>query len=238
VAPASAATPVGAEAETKEEAATEKDDGDDGEGAWITPANLHKQIRPPVKPTEPESTIAVITTDYAMQNVLLQLGLRLLNLRGRSIRSIRNWQKKCHACGTLSPDMSREFCSACGGHTMIRVNVTVNKAGLVRYWHGSRHLNLRGTIYSIPMPRAGRHANNLKLSEDVIDERIRKGGGLMGRTGDGGKARGEKTPSQLFDDGIEFGLGKTGPNSNDHVFGYGRKNPNAKGPGGKKKGKK
>lgn len=202
-------------------------DDNDGEGAWITPSNLHKHARPAAAasdaPLPIESAIACITTDYAMQNVLLQLGCRLLNLRGRSIRSIRSWMKKCHACDALSPDMSREFCDRCGHHSMIRVNVTVNAAGLVRFWHGTRHLNLRGTIYSIPRPRAGRHAANLKLSEDVIDERIRKGGGQ----GYGDKHAASKSSAQMFADSVEFGLGRTGPNTNQNVFGYGRKNPNA-----------
>lgn len=208
-------------------AAPAASDDHDGEGAWITPSNLHKHARPlaPASdaPLPIESAIACITTDYAMQNVLLQLGCRLLNLRGRSIRSIRSWMKKCHACDALSPEMSREFCERCGHHSMIRVNVTVNAAGLVRFWHGTRHLNLRGTIYSIPRPRAGRHAANLKLSEDVIDERIRKGGGQ----GYGDKHAASKSSAQMFADSVEFGLGRTGPNTNQNVFGYGRKNPNA-----------
>lgn len=238
---AAAAAPAAASADGAASAASseskEADDDNDGEGAWITPANLHKQARPVAAPAAPESSIACITTDYAMQNVLLQLGARLLNLRGRSIRSIRTWMKKCHACDALSTQMEREFCERCGNHTMLRVNVTVNAAGLVRFWHGTRHLNLRGTVYSIPMPRAGRHANNLKLSEDVVDERIRKGGFAGAARGPRGEG---KSAAQMFQDSIEFGLGRTGPNTNEATFGYGRKNPNAHSGHAqkKKKGKK
>ena len=216
-----------APAATATTAAAAEDD-ESGEGAWITPANFHKHRSAAAANAvlEIESGVACITTDYAMQNVLLQLGARLLNLRGRSIRSIRSWMKKCHACDALSSQMEREFCDSCGNHTMLRVNVTVNREGRVRFWHGTRHLNLRGTIYSIPHPKAGRHANNLKLSEDVVDERIRKGAGVGGGHADANSKHG-KTPNQMFQDSIEFGLGRTGPNTNQQVFGYGRRNPNA-----------
>jgi len=217
-------------------------DDDDGEGAWITPSNLHQQRGAGAQarkgPFEAESGVACVTTDYAMQNVLLQMGLRLLSLRGRSIRSLRTWMKKCHACDALSADMGREFCERCGHHSMIRVQVTVNRAGLVRFWHGTRHLNLRGTIYSIPRPKGGRHANNLLLSEDTVDERIKKGNQGWARPSKTGA--GEKTPNQMFHDSVEFGIGRTGPNSGQNQFGYGKKNPNAHSGHAqkKKKGKK
>jgi RNA-binding protein NOB1 len=222
-------------------AATAEGDDNDGEGSWITPSNLHQHrgpARAPTGPFEAESAIACVTTDYAMQNVLLQLGARLLSLRGRSIRSLRSWMKKCHACDALSADLSREFCDRCGHHSMIRVQVTVNRAGLVRFWHGTRHLNLRGTIYSIPRPKGGRHANNLLLSEDMVDERIKKGGGGGGGWAKPGKGQ-DKTPNQMFQDSIEFGIGRTGPGGGQNQFGYGKRNPNAhSGHAQKKKGKK
>jgi RNA-binding protein NOB1 len=221
-------------------AAAAEGDDNDGEGSWITPSNLHQHrgpARAPTGPFEAESAIACVTTDYAMQNVLLQLGARLLSLRGRSIRSLRSWMKKCHACDALSADLSREFCDRCGHHSMIRVQVTVNRAGLVRFWHGTRHLNLRGTIYSIPRPKGGRHANNLLLSEDMVDERIKKGGG-GGGWAKPGKGQ-DKTPNQMFQDSIEFGIGRTGPGGGQNQFGYGKRNPNAhSGHAQKKKGKK
>ena len=133
-----------------------------------------------------ESSVVCITHDFAMQNILLQMGIRLLSLSGNTIRSVRYWIKKCHACFAYTSDMNRQFCEQCGHHTMIRVNVALEKIseqdnyftddqGLVvdgfkvRMWHGWRHLNTRGTVYSIPTPQGGRHSKPLKLAEAQMD---------------------------------------------------------------------
>jgi len=230
-----AASSQATESESKQPGANDGDD--DGEGEWITPQNIHRHRqgagRGDSKSSEPESTIAMITTDYSMQNVGLQMGLRQLSIRGRSIRSIRHFMKRCHGCGCMCSDLSKVFCPTCGHHTMIRVSLTINRGGVVRFWHGPRVLTKKGTVYSIPRPRAGRHANNLKLAEDTVDERIRKGGGHNW----GAANRKEKKPSQLFEDSLEFGMARSGPSNNENVYGYGRRNPNAHNGRGQKKKK-
>lgn len=41
---------------------------------------------------------ACMTSDFAVQNVLLQMGLNLVGGEGRRIRSVRSWVLRCHAC--------------------------------------------------------------------------------------------------------------------------------------------
>jgi RNA-binding protein NOB1 len=74
---------------------------DDGEGVWITRDNLDRvqlcgSDRPPAEEGN-LSTVASITVDYAMQNVMMQMGLRLLALDGRSVRSMKRWILRCYA---------------------------------------------------------------------------------------------------------------------------------------------
>ena len=83
-------------------AVTEEDAGnveDDDEG-WITPSNI-KKIKEAKKAAEtplPIAKVACITTDFAMQNVLLQMRLRVISFDGLAIRTAKTWVLRCHAC--------------------------------------------------------------------------------------------------------------------------------------------
>ena len=85
-------------------------DSDDGEGEWITPSNvaIHKSRALDLLPgsglgakrTKRDQPIGsgCITADFAMQNVLLQMGLNLVGLEGKRIEKVKNWVLRCHAC--------------------------------------------------------------------------------------------------------------------------------------------
>ena len=79
-----------------------EDDDDDGE--WITPENLkkfkrHGTLKPKKKVRQSIlMQVACTTGDYAMQNVLLQMGLNLLSIDGLRISKVKNWVLRCHAC--------------------------------------------------------------------------------------------------------------------------------------------
>ncbi|CAI9545693.1 unnamed protein product [Staurois parvus] len=74
------------------------DDDDDG-GGWITPGNL-KQIQQDMGVREAPDNVFVgcLTTDFAMQNVLIQMGLHVLSVDGMLIRQTRNYVLRCHGC--------------------------------------------------------------------------------------------------------------------------------------------
>jgi RNA-binding protein NOB1 len=95
-------------------------DSDDGEGAWITPSNvaLHKSRALELLPAddviskkgkgkerEPLRT-GCMTADFAMQNVLLQMGLNLVGLEGKRIEKVKSWVLRCHACFKCAPSIS------------------------------------------------------------------------------------------------------------------------------------
>lgn len=89
-------------------------DDDDGEGEWITPSNvaLHKSRAMDLLPQDDAKgkgkkvkTIGsgCMTADFAMQNVLLQMGLNLVGLEGKRIERIKSWVLRCHACFKYGP---------------------------------------------------------------------------------------------------------------------------------------
>ncbi|XP_051119583.1 RNA-binding NOB1-like protein isoform X2 [Andrographis paniculata] len=120
-----------------------------------------------------ESSVACITSDFAMQNVLLQMGLRLLAPGGMQIRELHRWVLKCHACFKVTTETGRIFCPKCGnGGTLRKVAVTVNENGIVLAGRRPR-VSLRGTKFSLPMPQGGRDAvsKNPILREDQLPQK-------------------------------------------------------------------
>jgi RNA-binding protein NOB1 len=90
-------------------------ESDDGQGDWITPINvaLHKSRALDLLPDaagkskskkrkslpQPEKVdVGCMTADYAMQNVLMHLGLNLVGVEGTRISSVKSWVLRCHAC--------------------------------------------------------------------------------------------------------------------------------------------
>ncbi|KAL2902398.1 RNA-binding protein NOB1 [Bienertia sinuspersici] len=121
-----------------------------------------------------DSSVACITGDFAMQNVILQMGLRLLAPGGMQIRELHRWVLKCHACQNVTAEVGRIFCPKCGnGGTLRKVAVTVGENGVVL--QARRHrISLRGTKYSLPLPQGGRDAmtKNPVLREDQLPQKF------------------------------------------------------------------
>ncbi|ORZ18184.1 Nin one binding Zn-ribbon like-domain-containing protein [Absidia repens] len=146
-------------------------EGDDGE--WITPENVDEfnALKLGVTPAEFRRMnvmdVACMTSDFAMQNVLLQMNLNLVSTGGHRISKIKNWVLRCHACFTVTGDVEKKFCPKCGSATLMRVSCTTNSKGETRYHLvKSFQYRLRGTKYDIPNPKGGRKANNIVLRED------------------------------------------------------------------------
>ncbi|XP_016002361.2 RNA-binding protein NOB1 isoform X2 [Rousettus aegyptiacus] len=146
-----------------------KDEGSDDDEGWITPSNIKQIQRELEQCTIPKDVrVGCVTTDFAMQNVLLQMGLHVLAVNGMLIREARSYILRCHGCFKTTSDMSRVFCSHCGNKTLKKVSVTVSDDGSL-HMHFSRNpkvLNPRGLRYSLPAPKGGKYAINPHLTED------------------------------------------------------------------------
>ncbi|TFK68211.1 hypothetical protein BDN72DRAFT_950622 [Pluteus cervinus] len=151
-------------------------DSDDGEGEWITPENvgLHKSRALELLPdagiekgakkkvkTEPVE-VACMTADFAMQNVLLQMGLTLVGVEGKKIERVKTWVLRCHACFKVCKDSTKKFCPSCGNPTLIRASVTLSAPGAASdapvmqvHLKSNFQYKTRGTKYSIPAPKSG-----------------------------------------------------------------------------------
>jgi len=227
------------EEEKKEEEKKKENDDDDDEG-WITPDNINKfHAKHYGWNTKKESKtydVACMTADFAMQNVLIQMNLKILSVDGMIIHRIKNWELRCHACYFTTTDMSKKFCPQCGHDTLIRTSVSIDRNGN-KIYHLKKNFNyrLRGTKYSIPTYVGGQNANNIILSEDQNEyQKALKQQKF--------KARKEKVVDLLDPDYLNTlftgedsklnsrSKGKTRKTRNDYtgdiIIGYGRRNPN------------
>lgn len=148
----------------------QEEDGsaDDDEG-WITPGNINnvkKNFGAEVLEDQ-DVAVACITTDFAMQNVLKQIGLNVTSLDGRIIKHMRTFILRCYTCYKTTSDATKIFCSKCGHKTLKRVAVSVNDKGeQVIHINARRQLTAKFKNQPLPMPKGGKHACNPILFED------------------------------------------------------------------------
>jgi len=160
-----AAEPV-VETTEPDEVVEESEESDGGE--WITPTNLKKhqakQSNGDVAPEEESKTmqVALITSDFAMQNVLLRMNLNLLSPSLQRIRQLKTWILRCHACFNTTKEMSKQFCPRCGKDTLLRVSCSTDKDGKFKI-HLKKNMqwSTRGNVYSVPKPVAGTSSGKL-----------------------------------------------------------------------------
>ncbi|CDZ98705.1 Predicted RNA-binding protein Nob1p involved in 26S proteasome assembly [Phaffia rhodozyma] len=170
----STAQAADAEAESDSDDSNSEDDEEEG-GAWITPSNVSTHKAKDLGLALPEANqtggkarksailkSACMTSDFAVQNVLLQMGLNLVGGEGRRIRSVKSWVLRCHACFKLCKDPSKKFCPSCGGPTLIRTSITTSaptdgssEQTTTVHLKKNFQYHTRGTRYSIPLPKAG-----------------------------------------------------------------------------------
>ncbi|KAJ1033245.1 hypothetical protein NDA13_001242 [Ustilago tritici] len=196
---------------------------------------------------EGHMTVACITGDFAVQNVLLQMGLSLVGVHGSRVRAVKSFVLRCHACMKVCKDMEKKFCPVCGNATLTKVAVTVDdtaKGGFQLHLKKNYKFNLRGTKYSIPAPKPGSASggktggSGLILREDQLEwqkalakeaSRKRKEERALEKAMRAGKDSLSVRYEEAWDTGDIF-LGSqfaSRDKSNLPVIGHGRKNPNA-----------
>lgn len=173
---ASAENPTAAKADDKAAAAASAW-GDDGEGEWITPANVkkHRNRDLGLVPSTPGAAAvplaaAAMTGDYAVQNVLLGMGLGLVGEGGKRINRVKSYVLRCHACFKLCKDASKRFCPSCGNASLLRATVTTSSVTGKQTVHLKKNFQYRtrGTKYSIPAPTPGSAKGQKKAGSGLI----------------------------------------------------------------------
>lgn len=168
-------------------------------------------------------SVVCCTSDYSMQNVLVQMGLRVISPTGQCIRAVRRYVMYCNACFRIhrkESDLTRMFCAYCGANHLSRVNCTVLENGEVQLHLKKNYLlSQKGTKYSLPAPGLQpRFQGELLLREDQLLSGIWKQRAL----------RVKKEVASAFGEEVAGELGVHVNKGAKIVFGLGKKNnPNA-----------
>lgn len=140
---------------------TVEDEDDEDEDGWITPSNLKKhqqkdQQAAPEQPIQRVLQVALLTSDYAMQNVLLRINLNLVSPSLARITRVKTWVLRCHGCFQITRQMDKQFCPKCGQPTLTRVSCSTDQSGNFQV-HLKKNFqwNNRGNVYSVPKPTHG-----------------------------------------------------------------------------------
>lgn len=170
----------------REEEGPQGADEDGSEGEWITSENIQIiEERDRTTGTTFDGGMACVTSDFAMQNTLLHLGVPIVGTSGMRISELRLWLLRCTGCFHVIMDTTRQFCPACGsGDTLRRVNYVVNSNGERQLFiNFKKHISTRGTIYNLPKPRGGKRGTNrsLVLREDQLAQVIRGTSGTQAK---------------------------------------------------------
>ncbi|KZO98098.1 hypothetical protein CALVIDRAFT_496667 [Calocera viscosa TUFC12733] len=179
--------------EPSESADVADDPPSDGEGEWITPSNVsvHKSRARELLPSSASAgredgpmIAACMTSDYAVQNVLLHMGLNLVSVEGKRITKVKSWVLRCHACFKICKDPSKKFCPSCGNATLLRTSVSTiapspdspsQEPTFQVHLKPNFQYRTRGTKYSIPLPKPGQAkgggtgGSGLVLTEDQVE---------------------------------------------------------------------
>ncbi|RKU45117.1 Nin1 binding protein [Coniochaeta pulveracea] len=154
-----------AETTPAEPAAEELDEESDSDSeGWITPSNLKKHqakdnstsAAAGMQPAQRTLQAALLTSDYAMQNVSLRINLNLIGPSMSRITHVRTWVLRCHGCFKTCKQTDKQFCPSCGQPTLTRVACSTDKDGNFRvHLKKNFQYNNRGNVYSIPKPVHG-----------------------------------------------------------------------------------
>ncbi|VDM92244.1 unnamed protein product [Onchocerca ochengi] len=164
-----AGTEKNSESEEMEGINDVSDDANSDSGTWLNEGNVDEILGHvgEIAIPEKEMKVACVTTDFAMQNVLLRLGLFLLSVNGYRIQQLKNYILRCRACFATTTVMTKRFCPRCGNDSLHRVAVSVAEDGTMQlHINWNRLQSARGLKYSLPAPKGGKHPGGPQLFED------------------------------------------------------------------------
>lgn len=205
---------------------------------WITADNMAEQLKamkPPTPTVQHQVDLGCTSGDCAVQNLLLTLKLRAYDADLKRVKQSKSFLLRCHACGWTTAMTADKFCDGCGSPCLLRCTYTVGQDGRKRLWlKPAMTYNLRGTVYSIPKPQGGRHADPLVLRKDQqeykraltrarhADEKMAKAVSLSG----GMEDVDDRLAAIFGDMQVKGGNGKRSQQAGKAVVGHGRRNPN------------
>ncbi|KAJ2489163.1 20S-pre-rRNA D-site endonuclease nob1 [Coemansia sp. RSA 2050] len=195
-------------------------------GDWITPQNVkQKQAVSAMGMKEAHgfsarsvTKVACVTSDFAMQNVMLKMGISLVTPDGIAITRLSTWVLRCHACFHLTGDMTKQFCPSCGHPTLKRCSVSTGTNGRLQVHLKTNYkYNLRGTVFSIPKATGGQHSKRDVITRE--DDKVYMRAMSYRKAMDAKSNAGLSGANSLFDPDYMPGLLQSGYSTSNKGYG-------------------
>ena len=198
----------------------------DDEDGWIGPNNIHEMDKITSETNTFEKIgVGLLTEDFAMQNIAMQMGIPLINIDGKVISKLKSYVLECFSCWEISRQTDLVFCKSCGKNTLLKVTCEfLDNGEFVLYRKKNKQIRVRGSRYAIPEPQGGREVKELILYDDdflkpKVQSHIRN-------------VRAKKRKEEGYvNQNYEMGFGFEDINKSNMKYkmievGHGRKNPN------------
>ncbi|KAI6241182.1 RNA-binding protein NOB1 [Aphelenchoides fujianensis] len=163
----------------------ESDEDEDDDEGWVDESNLVSVLGEEygvADKIDGHMPVAVISSDFALQNVLMHMKMHLVSIEGLVIKQLKSFVLRCRqvpvfltpflstcfrACYKLTSRMEREFCQKCGNKSLDRVAVSVDSDGHVQvHLNRQKMENKRATAPQMRTIKGGKHDNPDKFFED------------------------------------------------------------------------
>lgn len=189
---------------------------DDGEG-WEGPGA--REPRPSLCRT------GCVTSDFAMQNVLLAMGLRLVSLDGRVIRRPKRFVLRCGACFHVEYErLERLFCGRCGSDSLFKASLGPD--GQVSRSHVERVAARRPRGVKYPIPKHDNLQNQTRFAGKLLLREDQLLAGIWHQKAQRHRAA-AKQHTSVFGPDVAESIAALDLAPAGLTVGYGRKNPNA-----------
>ncbi|KAI0979231.1 hypothetical protein GJ496_005440 [Pomphorhynchus laevis] len=136
--------------------------------AWITPKNIDKFKAGKMKKNNENYTVACLTTDFVMQNVLKHMGIPAIGLNGKVIKSVRRYSRFCIVCQRIVSETEKK-CYKCGGVRVIeKIRVYSKPNGRAVYIQNDLNKPKRRTKSPLPSQQSmkcGKPAKKLQKTQ-------------------------------------------------------------------------
>ncbi|KAI3379258.1 hypothetical protein SNEBB_010753 [Seison nebaliae] len=148
------------------------------EEGWITKNNID-EMKTKSDPNfydkiKEQIPVACATTDFAIQNVLIRLKIPILASNNKLLKRAKHFIYRCSSCFQDDVNPKSEFCTNCGHATLDKCAVMVDENGKKNYMFGKKKKTLRGTKYSLPAFKGGKHPNVpvIRSNQPMAQERV------------------------------------------------------------------
>ncbi|KAI6182620.1 RING-type E3 ubiquitin transferase [Aphelenchoides bicaudatus] len=141
----------------------------DDELGWVDETNIASVLgdNSTTEKVETKLPVAVLSSDFAIQNVIMHMKMNLISMDGLIIKTLKSYVLHCRSCRNVTTNMTKKFCPKCGNDSLNRVAASVDESGKLTLHIDWQKLNsTRGLKRVQKTIKGGKHDDCDQFFED------------------------------------------------------------------------